>query len=241
MKKIIFEAAEPHAEVLFDKPEPSTNKVSKWYRDQKLFSNNESDFLKALKKDNNVSPTYKLCVPLIDTITSGYTLVNSADVLVKNVSQDNTDYDPQITWSTSFSPLDSQPSEMLGNYPIPFGYNKTSFRWNNDWKIITPPGYSLLFMHPSHRHELPFFTLTGLVDTDKFPNKLHLPFFIREGFEGIIQAGTPIAQILPIKRDIWESEKKPFQEKSHILYNNAMKINFIRTYKNKIWSRKVYR
>ena len=96
-------------------------------------------------------------------------------------------------------------------------------------------------MHPSQRHDLPFFTLTAIVDTDKFPNKLHLPFFIKEGFEGIIEAGTPIAQIIPIKRDVWKSEKKSFQEKTHILYNNAMQINFIRAYKNKIWSRKVYR
>jgi len=184
MKKIIFEAAEPYVDILLEKPEPSTNKVPKWYRDQKLFSNKESDYFKAFKKNNNVSLTYKLCVPIIDTLTMGYTLVNSADVLVKNV---------------------------------------------------------LLLMHPSQRHDLPFFTLTAIVDTDKFPNKLHLPFFIKEGFEGIIEAGTPIAQIIPIKRDVWKSEKKSFQEKTHILYNNAMQINFIRAYKNKIWSRKVYR
>ena len=241
MKKIIFEAAEPYVDILLNKPEPSTNKVPKWYRDQKLFSNQESDYIKAFKKNPNVSLTYKLCVPLIDTITMGYTLVNSTDILVKNVSEDITKYEPVINWRTTFSPLDSQPPEMLGNYPIPTGYSSVSFRWNNDWKIITPSGYSLLLMHPSQRHDLPFFTLTAVVDTDKFPNKLHLPFFIKEGFEGIIEAGTPIAQIIPIKRDVWKSEKKSFQEKSHILYNNAMKINFIRAYKNKIWSRKVYK
>jgi hypothetical protein len=241
MKKIIFEAAEPYVDLFLDKPVPSTNQVPKWYRDQKLFSNQESDLVKAIKKDPNVSLTYKLCVPLIDTITMGYTLLSSADVLVRNVSEDIKKYKPFITWLTDFSPLDSQPNEMLGNYPIPTGYSNASFRWNNDWKIITPPGYSLLLMHPNHRHDLPFFTLTAIVDTDKFPNKLHLPFFIKEGFEGIIEAGTPIAQIIPIKRDAWESEKKPFQEKSHTIYKNAMKINFIRAYKNKIWSRKVYK
>jgi hypothetical protein len=241
MKKIIFEAAEPYVDILLEKPEPSTNKVPKWYRDQKLFSNKESDYFKAFQKNDNVSLTYKLCVPLMDTLTTGYTLVNSADIFVKNVSTDITKYEPLIKWGTAFSPLDSQLPEMLGNYPVPTGYSSISFRWNNDWKITTPSGYSLLLMHPSQRHDLPFFTLTAIVDTDRFPNKIHLPFFIKDGFEGIIEAGTPIAQIIPIKRDVWKSEKKSFQEKTHILYKSAMQINFIRAYKNKIWSRKVYK
>ena len=31
----------------------------------------------------------------------------------------------------------------------------------------------------------------------------NVPFFIKSGFEGVIPAGTPIAQLIPIKREKW--------------------------------------
>jgi hypothetical protein len=72
------------------------------------------------------------------------------------------------------------------------------------------------------------------------PNKIHFPFFIKENFEGLIKEGTPIVQFLPFKRDNWKLEKKPFSIKSNILYQNATKINYLRTYKNKFWTKKKY-
>ena len=238
-KKIIFEAAEEHAEVLLNAPTPATNNVPKWFKDQKFFSNAKNDLLEAAKIEGS-EYTYKLCIPITDTITSGYTIVLPADILVKNVGIKD-EYIPQITWLVHFPVLDVQSAKALANYPVPTGFHSTFFRWNHDWQIKTPQGYSSFFMHPIHRHDLPFFTISGIVDTDKFPNKLHLPFFIKNGFEGIIKEGTPIAQFLPFKRDNWESEKKPFSKKSNIIYNNMMKLNLIRAYKNKIWSKKSYR
>jgi hypothetical protein len=238
-KKIVFQPVEEYADVLLNPPSPASNNIPKWFKDQNVFSNNTTDYLKATKMGNNIF-TYKLCVPITDTITSGYTIVLPADVLVTNIGSDN-DYRPMLNWNVSFPVADIQPSEALANYPVPTGFSSTFYRWNHDWNINTPKGYSSFFMHPLHRHDLPFFTISGIVDTDMFPNKLHLPFFIKNGFEGIIKEGTPIAQFLPFKRDSWESEKKSFSKKSKILYDNAMKINFLRTYKNKIWSKKVYK
>lgn len=238
-KKIVFQPVEEYADILLNPPSPATHNIPKWFRDQSLFSNDTNDFLKATKMNDNVF-TYKLCVPITDTITSGYTIVTPADILVKNIGTENT-YMPHISWNVNFMIVDLQTPQSLANYPVPTGFNSTFYRWNHDWNISTPQGYSCFFMHPIHRHDLPFFTISGIVDTDKFPNRLHLPFFIKDGFEGIIKEGTPIAQFLPFKRDSWESEKKSFSHKSRIIYDNAMKINFIRTYKNKIWSKKVYK
>ena len=238
-KKIIFEAAEEHSELLLNAPTPATNNVPKWFKDQKFFSNGKTDILEAEKMGDNVY-TYKLCVPITDTVTSGYTIVIPSDIFVENVGTNN-EYIPNIKWMVNFSVVDIQSAKSLANYPVPTGFNSTFFRWAHDWQIKTPQGYSSFFMHPIHRHDLPFFTISGIVDTDTFPNKLHLPFFIKNGFEGIIKEGTPIAQFLPFKRDNWKSEKKPFSKKSNIIYNNIMKLNYIRTYKNKFWSKKVYR
>jgi hypothetical protein len=239
-KKIIFEAGELHAEVLLDSPTPSINHIPKWFKEQKIFFNNKNtiDLVEAEKTRDSTS-TYKLCVPITDSISSGYMITLPADIFIMNVGTNN-NYIPEIHWKVDFPVLDVQSSKAVANYPIPTGFNSMAFRWTNDWKIITPPGYSALFLHPLHRHDLPFFTVSGIVDTDMHPNKLHLPFFIKENFEGLIKEGTPIAQFLPFKRDDWKSEKKPFSIKSTILYKSATKINYMRTYKNKFWTKKKY-
>jgi len=238
-KKIIFEASSPHSELLLSSPIPATNIVPEWFKKQKNYSNNENNILKAHKQKNNFSATYKMCVPVTDSMTSGYMILNSTDILVQNVGNE-TQYIPYINWKTTFDVIDLQKPEAIANYPIPVGFNSEPFRWLHDWKIITPNGYSLFITHPMHRHDLPFFTLSAIVDTDKHPNRLLLPFFIKNGFEGIIEEGTPIAQIMPFKRDSWKSEKKSFKNETSIIYDNFMKLNYTRTYKNKIWNRKKY-
>jgi hypothetical protein len=240
-KKIIFEAAELHAEVLLDGPTPSIKNIPKWFREQKVFSNSTDtiDLLKVEKSMEESVSTYKLCVPITDSMSTGYMVTTPADILVINVGTNN-EYIPEIRWKVDFPIVDTQLPKTLGNYPIPTGFNPMPFRWIHDWKIITPSGYSTLFMHPIHRHDLTFFTLSGVVDTDMHPNKILLPFFIKENFEGLIKEGTPIAQFLPFKRDNWKLEKKPFSIKSNILYRNAAKINYLRTYKNKFWTKKKY-
>jgi hypothetical protein len=182
--------------------------------------------------------TFKACTPLTDTMAAGYILELPATINISNnASSDSLTY---VDWRTTFPILDSQDPDVLGEYPIPIGYNKNIFRWIIDWKIETPPGYSLWITHPSHRHDLPFFTLNGFVDTDKHPNTLLLPFFIQMGFEGLIEKGTPIAQIIPIKRESWQSVAGDIIEKEEIR-GNRIKLNFERGYKINYWSKKEYR
>jgi hypothetical protein len=237
-KKIIFKQAYKYVDGLLKKPNPSTSYSPKWYKDEKLFSNKQNELIKA-EKIGNYFLTYKLCVPLVDSLTAGYMIELPADVVVVNQGKDG-EYIPFLRWNVNFDVLDIQSTDSLGNYPIPVGYNDLSFRWILNWQIKTPDGYSLWITHPSHRHDLPFFTLTGFVDTDQHPNSLRLPFFVKDGFEGIIKEGTPIAQIIPIKRESWKSFEDKYCEQKDINYLNFVKLNFIRTYKNKYWTKKKY-
>jgi hypothetical protein len=45
---------------------------------------------------------------------------------------------------------------------------------------------------------LPFSILPGIVDADHFKLSVQFPFLLQAGFEGVIPAGTPVAQIIPI-------------------------------------------
>jgi hypothetical protein len=51
-------------------------------------------------------------------------------------------------------------------------------------------------------------TLTGLVDADRYvDNFIHFPARWRDpDFNGILPAGTPVAQCLPLKRDRWTAQ-----------------------------------
>ena len=238
-KKIIFQEGNDAAKFILDIPKPSTNNVPTWYRNQKLFSNNQNKMIKAFKSWNKDIGTFKLCVPLVDSVTSGYQLVTPCDILVTNSAKEG--YSPYMEWGIKWDPVDIQDDRTLGNFPIPVGHNSTSFRWSADWIIKTPYGYSTWITHPAQRYDLPFTTLTAFVDTDKHPNKLFLPFFIKDNFVGIIPEGTPIAQLIPIKRESWISEKKDRNVSTDFILDNIVKTNFIRTYKNKFWTRKEYK
>jgi hypothetical protein len=69
-----------------------------------------------------------------------------------------------------------------------------------------PPGYSLLVTHPFNRPDLPFVTLTGLIDADRYrDNFIHFPaHWCDVEFKGVLAKGTPVAQCVPLKRDTWE-------------------------------------
>ena len=58
------------------------------------------------------------------------------------------------------------PSQVAGT---PFlDDDRFIIKFNNFWTIEAPQGYSLLFTHPVNRTDLPFTTITGLVDSDSF-------------------------------------------------------------------------
>ena len=238
-KKVIkFNAARDCSKYLLDVPKPGTHTVPKWYKDQTIYSNGESKTENTMWVDG-AHATYKICVPLIDTLTSGYMLTTSAELIVKNIGEN--EYLPRFFWNVTWPVLDSQIPDVLGNYPTPYAHHPFMFRWQVDWQISTPKEYSLWITHPSHRYDLPFTTLSGFVDTDVFPSNLFLPFFIRDGWEGTIPEGTPIAQLLPVKRDHWKSEKGVVPEGYDFLKDNIIKTRFLRGYKRLFWHRKIYR
>jgi len=67
----------------------------------------------------------------------------------------------------------------------------------------------------------------------------NVPFFFSKDFEGIIPMGTPIAQIIPFKRDDWKSEiindEVNYQSK---IFNIGRVLNG--AYRKKSWKKKKF-
>ena len=133
----------------------------------------------------------------------------------------------------------------MDHFPTPAGHYDDHFHWYPNWAPSLPKGYSALYVSPINRFDLPFTTVAGIIDNDKMDTPGLMPFFLKKGFTGIIPAGTPYVQIIPFKRDDWESEYK-FYTPQEIYDRHNAQADLLRvpeggSYKKHIWSRKRYK
>jgi hypothetical protein len=233
--KVEFVPSNRDTEDMLPHPKPSKNFIPKWFKDMpsEVQSTTEDGFI----------GTAKMCMPFLDTFVSGYTQELICDINIINNGIDENGKDIiSYNWSGPIRPFSTRLEDR--NAPNVFpnfdGYYNTEFHWISKWEPRTPPGYSTFYYHPANRFDLPFQTFNGIIDTDKWSISGPVPFLIKKGFEGVIPAGTPIYQMIFIKRDEWTSEPVPFDEKfqkSH-LYN--VRSIFKDGYKKKYWSKKGY-
>lgn len=215
--KIKFIAPDSHVMDAREKPRPASEFVPEWWKKMSPYSDsygNPSKF--TLSPQPNV--TAKKCFPLLDGITSGYIATLWADLLVTQTPDG-----PYIKWGTDVSVLEAWPHFQSSSYEIPEGFSKTVFKYYHGWVIETPKDYSCLITHPIGYPNLPIKTITGVIDTDSLKTHANSPFVVKEGFEGIIERGTPMFQIIPFKRDSWKAEyqiMKPFED-----FNNNEKLH----------------
>ena len=215
----------------FFPPKPAVKEVPDWYKNTPEYTSSEG---KKIVGDNETPHTIKKCIPVFDAITAGYILYTQVDVQV--TQQDGL---PYYNWSSqgaiSFHPIAQAPLHPQRNeaaYP----------KWNNPYAITTPPGYSVLFTQPMHRESI-FTILDGVVDTDTYKAPVNFPFVLNDiKWEGVIPAGTPMAQVIPFKRESWEHKigsDKELKEQSMI--TAKLRTLFFNSYKRQFWSRKEYR
>jgi hypothetical protein len=151
--------------------------------------------------------TVKKCPPFIDAMTFGFLIPLAIDLEVR---------DGEFSWNFevpkgfvseySHSPIGFHDSSQIAGTPF-VDDDRFIIKFNNFWAIQAPPGYSLLFTHPVNRTDLPFTTITGLVDSDTFfQSPVNFPARWHDtNFNGVLPKGTPIAQCLPVRRETWGS------------------------------------
>ena len=212
MKTIQFTPIKKSVLGLIDPPISASKMLPEWYKQQNALIDD-----KMIINDNgSLNITVKKCMPVLDDMTAGYYITLASDVIVSwndngeanfgwsldIFSKQNTDGNIDVLPSL----VASHSREQISHLQIPIEYSVYPFKWNNYYRITTPEGYSCMFRQPSWRFDVPFYTLSGLVDTDKHPVPINFPFLIREGWEGVIEAGTPIVQVIPFRRTEWQSE-----------------------------------
>jgi hypothetical protein len=215
---------------------PATKHIPDWYKDIPQFIEGTKNKVTILPNSTATNGTIKRCTPFLDALSAGYMLVLSADIEVQEPEPGV----PFIRWRDDVDRVTTHSEEQHPNLPVPEGFSPYVFKWTNDWCTQTPPGYSMWFTHPSNRFDLPFQTINGFVDTDRYEGYVQFPFFIKKGFTGIIEAGTPVCQLLPVKRDGWRMSHEEFNEdrSTREKFNLLKKIE--RSYKSQWWVKKTY-
>jgi hypothetical protein len=189
----------PELEAILPKPVPAVLGLPEWFKTlpQKAFSETANQDVMTIKK----------CPPFIDAMTYGFLIPLVADLRVKD-GEFSWDHEAPAASVASFSasPIDFHDAAQVEGTPF-FEDDRFIIKFNNFWTIETPPGYSLLFTHPLNRIDLPFTTISGIVDTDRFSNNLiNFPARWHDvSFDGVLPKGTPIAQCVPVKRELWSA------------------------------------
>lgn len=235
MKKLQIQPMEEYSDNFFN-IKPASEYIPDWYR---LSDGKINDFPSVLNQNNPqaTTSTYKKCTPFLDAMTSGYIVELSADIEITR----NAEGGLLVLWRVSREMVTKHSENQWNGIPIPTGYLRGVLKWHNQFTIKSPKEYSLLFTQPINRFDLPFQIITGLVDCDKYTLPVQFPFFIKEDFIGIIPAGTPIVQIIPVKRDFWEREYLKFDTKTSLVEIEKYLSTIKRSYKNKFWQRKSYK
>ena len=187
----------PELAALLPPPIPAVQGLPDWFK-----SMPQKSFNPILQEETQ---TVKRCPPFIDAMAYGFLIPLPCDLTVENGAF-SWDFDAPVDVVNNFtrSPVFFHDACQVVGTPY---YEEERFliKFNNFWTIEAPPGYSLLFTHPVNRPELPFTTLTGLVNSDLYvDNWVHFPAHWHDlKYSGVLPKGTPVAQCMPVKRESW--------------------------------------
>ena len=191
-------------------PKPAKKFLPDWWRDMPL------------KVEEGY--TAKVCPSMGDYFSSGYVLPMWIDSQLKHFKDsDLVDFSKTgelPNWSAHSN------LQLLDYTDASFLNQKTEyvFKANSPWKIITPPGYSVLQLPMFYEFSKEFTALPGIVDTDTY-HELNVQ--ILSHVENLfIKRGTPLSVYIPFKRTKYSlnvsAQTKEEEERFKILKYDIM-------------------
>tara|TARA_R110000822_G_scaffold310547_2_gene443932 strand:- start:1374 stop:2117 length:744 start_codon:yes stop_codon:yes gene_type:complete len=239
---IKFIAHEDYVSLKEDYPTPIKLNIPKWYK----------------KLEHSVTNrTIKGCIPVLDSLTSGYLLKvpqdyafvhNTKDITGKpDIEWHPTELDGDLMYKKSINLSGGRPSihpvgQVLGSPMVEKNKNLPFLKIMNPWLIKTPPGYSCLFLPPMNNTDDRFSIIPAIVDTDTLTQEINFPIVINGDkyptLDTTIKKGTPYVQVIPFKREPWKMKIESASTKTLQRGKMFQGLNSIHIYKNKFWNKK---
>ena len=217
---------EGHGDV-YPHPYPASREVPEWFKSMPIQAGTQGD---------RVMKTVKSCPPFLEAMTCGYIIPVATDISLAVDAAGNFHGESSNVEILHYH----APSQVQG---APFERFMV-VKILNPWLIRTPPGYSTLFQPLLNRFNNDLIPLAGLVETDLFYRHVNFPavLTIPRGTTLKLPRGSPLVQVIPIKRDQFESEVVPVDtEAFNVMLKRTMgdpeDANF---YKDTCWRKKSY-
>lgn len=195
---MIFSIGESHKGV-FDFPKRARTAIPEEYKN---LSNNREGYWPAV-------PTVRACMPFFDAMTLGFIVATPFDFHLRVA---NNGYSVEVVLPPvdgleygldSKELISAVPQDVVGKM-----FSKPVFKLETPYWVETAFGFSAfltsLVNAPSN-----FSVVSGMPDTDRMTTKIKVFFcWLGEDGEHFIPAGTPIAQVFPVKRTSQQSGQR---------------------------------
>jgi hypothetical protein len=211
-------------------PIPARKFIPEWYKKLQMRSSG------GLK-----SSTVKRCPPFLDAMQLGWIIPLAADVEFRT-----SDTAGKVDWNSSFyKPMvDAHAYQQVTTAEAPNPIlPKPPLKFMNHWMIRVPKGYSVMFIPPLNRKDPRFECMAGVVECDKYFEYVNFPFTFNEpNFHGILEAGTPLVQIIPVKRSSFITKAKISKmnnrDVAELELTRRKRSSHESYYRDKLWERK---
>lgn len=232
-------ARDPYMYEVAPRPFPASQALPQWWRDMTpyLKTPDNPDGKKVIVENYNSNATFKKCTPMLDALTSGYIIPLWADVQIKRAGNGA----PRLTWKTR-SDVFQVHGPSSAHVETPSGYGNEVFKFMNGWIPKTPKGYSILVTQPFGYKDSPFNAVPAVLDSDVSTLEIVPPVWIKQDFEGIVEKGTPMVQLIPFKREDWQTSFSSLKHGEYEMIEDAnLNGTIVNHYIKKHWSKKTYK
>lgn len=173
-------------------PKPASNELPEWYKDLPFETESPAD---------GEGFTVRACMSFLDALSLGWIVPAPFDVHVETEAGGlGLKMESEETEDIDFDPMSAHTLGQIGrDHPeMP----KPLIKFHTPWTIRTPPGVSILIIPPLNRTEERFTPFAGVVESDQYFLEANIPSkWEKLSYEGVIEAGTPLYQVIPFTRD----------------------------------------
>lgn len=184
-------------------PLPMKKTIPDWYKNVPAeFGSKTAEWM--VDNNSETPHTIKKCVPVLDYLTSGYTLRTQTEILL---SVKNNDGNQALFWKFPSNDQSTVSYHPHSQCPVKIqGEEKVYVKIGCGFVVKTPPGYSCIFYQSPFSMEKGLELFSAIVDTDVYDGEIFFPGYITAGYNHLIlPPGAPLITVFPFKRESWNA------------------------------------